>query len=90
MEIKTKYETGSHIRIITLKKFKKLIEVTDDYIASIRVETKDKYIYITKEGRELNENQIILYEDKGSLYKTICNYSESLEEENKQKFSFFK
>ena len=89
MEIKTKYETGSHIWIIKLKKFKKLIEVTDDYITSIRVETKDKYTYITKEGLELKEEEIILYEDKGSLYKTICNYSESLEE-NKQKISFFK
>lgn len=89
MEIKTKYETGSHIWIIKLKKFKKLIEVTDDYITSIRVETKDKYTYITKEGLELKEEEIILYEDKGSLYKTICNYSENLKE-SQQKINFFK
>ena len=89
MEIKTKYETGSHIWIITLKKFKKLIEVTDDYISTIRVETKDKYTYITKKRLELKEDEIILYEDKGSLYKTICNYSENLKE-SQQKINFFK
>ena len=89
MEIKTKYETGSHIWIITLKKFEKLIEVTDDYISTIRVETKDKYTYITKKRLELKEDEIILYEDKGSLYKTICNYSEKLKE-SQQKINFFK
>lgn len=77
MEIKTKYETGSHIWIVKSKKFRKLIEVTDDYIASIRVETKDKYTYITKEGLELKEDEIILYEEQDKVRNEIYYLLES-------------
>ncbi len=68
MKIETKYEIGQHIWII--EEDRGQVYVYDDYIGFITYE--DSLMYTTKEACvDLNEDQIVLYEDLEKLANLI-------------------
>ena len=84
MKIETKYEIGEHIWAVY--QHQAVVEVYDDYIGWISYE--DKLIYGLKEScNDLEEQEIILYEDKEGLANRIKEVMEEIrreEESNKQ------
>lgn len=79
MEIKTKYEIGQHIWVVYENQ--RELSVYDDEIVSIVID-KDEWYYTTGETyTEVNEKDIILYEDKEKL----ANKIESLMKEIREK-----
>lgn len=71
MKIETKYNVGQHIWIVCEQN--KTATVYDDYIGSIVIDATG-YTYGTKESyEELQEEQIILYEDNEKLLQRIKN-----------------
>ncbi len=69
MKIETKYNVGQHIWIVCEQN--KTATVYDDYIGSIVIDATG-YTYGTKESyEELQEEQIILYEDINKLVERI-------------------
>lgn len=68
MNIKTKYDVGTHIWIIYEHNGE--VHVYDDYISSIGWE--DYLFYVTKEScEELKEENVILYEEEDKLVERI-------------------
>lgn len=83
MEIKTKYEIGTHIWVIYENNGE--ICLYDDYIEEIAV-GKDGYVYILKTAcEEIKEEEIILYEEKEKLYDTIYKMMETINKKEEEK-----
>ena len=68
MKIETKYEVGTHIWIVY--EHLKEVSVYDTYIEAISYDNEG-LTYITRDCSDLEENEIILYEDKETLYNEI-------------------
>lgn len=78
MTIEINYQIGEHIWVVY--EYQGEVQIHDDYIESFNI-LKDEQFYTTKEGYiELKEDEIILYEDKEKLYKTICKKMEEIRE----------
>lgn len=81
MEIKTKYEIGQHIWVVSENRGE--VSVYDDHISFISYDKN--LIYCTKETyTSLEEEDIILYEEKEKLFKKIEQLMKEIrEKENK-------
>lgn len=84
MKIETKYEIGTHIWMIFENQNQSELEVFDTYITGVTAE-KDGWFYNADKENwfEIQEKDIILYEDKETLYKTLCIKMETLNKEHK-------
>jgi hypothetical protein len=80
MKLETKYEIGQHIWAVY--KNEGTVEVYDDYIGWISYE--DKLIYGLKEScNDLEEQEIVLYEDKEGLANRIKEVMEEIRKNEK-------
>lgn len=85
MEFKTKYKPGNHIWIVYIREGAGELSIYDDYIDSISIDKKGMY-YVTKEGYlELKEEEIILYDDKKTLYDKITKEMKLIRQKEKEK-----
>lgn len=84
MVIKTKYEIGQHIWAVY--ECKGTVEVYDDYIGWVSYD--DKLVYgLAESCNDLEEKNVILYEDKEGLANRIKEVMEEIrkkEQSNKQ------
>ena len=70
MKLETKYEVGQRIWIVY--EDKEEVHLYDDLIVNILINEDREIIYCTKEAyEELNEDEIILYEEAGKLINKI-------------------
>ena len=77
--INMKYNIGTHIWVVY--EYNSEVQVHDDWIESFSVD-EDRQYYLTKDGcMELTEDEIILYEDKNKLYKTIQTIMNKIRED---------
>ena len=78
--IEMKYDIGTKIWVVYILNGE--ISVYADNIQSYVVEDDREFYYVETGCSELKEEEIILYEDKDKLYKTICEkMNEILEKE---------
>lgn len=78
--IEMKYDIGTKIWVVYILNGE--ISVYADNIQSYVVEDDREFYYVEIGCSELKEEEIILYEDKDKLYKTICEkMNEILEKE---------
>lgn len=83
MNIKTKYEIGTHIWIAYEAKGE--VSVYDDYIADIVI-SNDGLIYGTKEAyQEIKEEDIILYEELDKLAEKVKQVMQEIREKEASK-----
>ena len=68
--IEMKYDIGTKIWVVYILNGE--ISVYADNIQSYVVEDDREFYYVETGCSELKEEEIILYEDKDKLYKTIC------------------
>ena len=72
MNIKTKYEIGQHIWFVDVNKNGGELYLFDTYIVGITIDKNDMYYTVDEQNYfEVNEEDIILYEDKDKLYEII-------------------
>lgn len=72
MNIKTKYEIGQHIWYLDIHKDGGELFLFDTYIVGITIDKNDMYYTVDEQNYfEVNEEDIILYEDKDKLYEII-------------------
>ena len=72
MNIKTKYEIGQHIWCVDVDNNGGQLYVYDTYIVGITIDKNDMYYTVDEQNYfEVNEEDIILYEDKDKLYEII-------------------
>ena len=82
MKLETKYDIGQHIWVVY--EDKGVVSVYDDYIGWISYE--DSLIYGLKEScNDLNEEEIILYEDTEKLIEKIQKLMKEIREKERNK-----
>lgn len=70
MTVDIKYEIDTKVWVVYI--FQGELHVYSDTLDSFIIHKNEQY-YLSKEGCcEIKEDEIILYEDKDKLYKTIC------------------
>lgn len=81
MKIETKYEIGQHIWIVY--EYKGEVHVYEDEVMEICL-TKKGIVYFPKfDGDELEESEIILYEDTEKLVNKIKEVMEEIKKNEK-------
>ena len=76
--IEMKYDIGSRVWVVYI--YNGEISVYEDTLGEFCV-SEEKEFYITNNGfHELTQEEVILYEDKDKLYKTICEKMNEIKE----------
>ena len=81
--IEMKYDIGTKVWVVYILHGE--VSVYTDTLAEFCV-SEEKEFYITEVGfHELTQDEVILYEDKDKLYKTICEKMNEIKEMESRK-----